>query len=102
MIAAIKANHPHFTTRKSFYVEISRAQDHAELVTDDKAAPKEQLEAATGKRIAALEAIGPERAKDRERGLDVERSTSREDRPTTSREPERMRELNRGERDLAL
>ena len=43
--------HPNLTTRKSFYVEISRARDRAELVTDDRARLKEQLEAATGERI---------------------------------------------------
>ena len=56
VIAAMEANHPHLTTQKSFYVEISRARDRAELVTDDRGALKEQLEAATGERIAALEA----------------------------------------------
>ena len=66
VIAAMEANHPHLTTQKSFYVEISRARDRAELVTDDRAALKEQLEAATGERIAALEAVEPERARGRE------------------------------------
>ncbi|MCY4468614.1 MAG: hypothetical protein OXC08_07815 [Thiotrichales bacterium] len=45
---------------------ISRARGRAELVTDDRAALKEQLEAVTGERIAALEAVEPKRAKDRE------------------------------------
>ena len=36
-IAAMEARHPHLTTQKSFYVEISRARDRAELVTDDAA-----------------------------------------------------------------
>ena len=57
VIAAMEANHPHLTTQKSFYVEISRARDQAELVTDDKAALKEQLKVVTGERIAALEAV---------------------------------------------
>ena len=50
----MKANHLHFTTQKSFYIEISRARDRA------------QLEAATGERIAALEGIGemPREARD--------------------------------------
>ena len=48
VIAAMEANHQHLTTQKSFYVEISGARDRAELVTDDKAALNEQLEAATG------------------------------------------------------
>ena len=54
----MEANHPHLITQKSFYVEISRARDRAELVTGDKAALKEQLEAVTGERIAAFEGIG--------------------------------------------
>ena len=61
VIAAMEANHPHLTTQKSFYVEISRARDRAELVTDNANALREQLAAATGERIAALEGIGAER-----------------------------------------
>ncbi len=61
VIAAMEADHAHLTTQKTFYVEISRARQHAELVTDDRNALREHLEAATGERIAALEAIVPER-----------------------------------------
>ena len=59
VIAAMEAEHAHLTTQKTFYVEISRARLHAELVTDDRLALRERLEAATGERIAALEAIAP-------------------------------------------
>ena len=48
VIAAMEANHPHLTTAKAFYVEISRARDRAELVTDDAQALKERLETVTG------------------------------------------------------
>ena len=58
VIAAMEARHPHLTTQKSFYVEISRARDRAELVTDDVAELRAQLQAVTGERIAALEGIG--------------------------------------------
>ena len=58
VIAAMQANHPHLTTQKSFYVEISRARDRAELVTDDAKGLCERLEVATGERLAALEGIG--------------------------------------------
>ena len=58
VIAAMEANHPHLTTAKAFYVEISRARDRAELVTDDAQALKERLETVTGERISALEGIG--------------------------------------------
>ena len=67
VIAAMEAEHAHLTTQKTLYVGISRARLHAELVTDDRRALRERLEAATGERIAALEAIatsppeGPER-----------------------------------------
>ena len=89
VIAAMEANHPHLTTQKSFYVEISRARDRAELVTDDRAALKEQLEAATGERIAALEAVEPERAKDRAAGFDADRSAGRDGGAIESHQPER-------------
>ena len=59
VIAAMEAEHPHLTTQKSFYVEISRARYRAELVTDDAARLRERLETTTGERISALEAIVP-------------------------------------------
>ena len=58
VIAAMEASHPHLTTQKSFYVEISRARDLAELVTDDAGTLREHLETATGERISALEGVG--------------------------------------------
>ena len=61
VIAAMEANHPNLTTQKTLYVEISRARNRAELVTDDRQALRERLEAVTGERIAALEALGPEK-----------------------------------------
>ena len=69
VIAVMEANHPHLTTQKSFYVEISRARHRAELVTDDAKALRETLEAATGERVSALEGIGaaPEKALDQEK-----------------------------------
>ena len=89
VIAAMEANHPNLTTQKTLYVEISRARDRAELVTDDKAALRETLEAATGERIAALEAVEPERAKDRATGLDTDRSAGHNGGASESRQPER-------------
>ena len=68
VIAAMEANHPQLTTAKAFYVEISRARDRAELVTDDAQALKERLEAVTGERISALEGIGERVIPERERG----------------------------------
>ena len=89
VIAAMEANHPNLTNQKTLYVEISRARDKAELVTDDKAALREQLEAATGERIAALEAVEPERAKGRDVGLDAGRGADRESEAPVSQDRER-------------
>ena len=89
VIAAMEANHAKLTTQKSFYVEISRARDRAELVTDDREALREQLEAVTGERIAALEAVGAEKDRGRETGPDADRSARREDGGTPVRQRER-------------
>ncbi len=78
VIAGMEANHPNLTTAKAFYVEISRARDRAELVTDDAEALKERLEAVTGERISALEGIGEK--VQREHGKDAGAAVDR-DRP---------------------
>ena len=72
VIAAMEANHPHLTTQKTLYVEISRARDRAELITDDREALRKRLEAATGERIAALQAVEPDRENAAETGLERE------------------------------
>ena len=77
VIAAIEARHPHLTTQKSFYVEISRARDRAELVTDDAADLRTQLQAVTGERIAALEGIGEMPREAPGRALDAGRGAGR-------------------------
>ena len=85
VIAAMEARHPHLTTQKSFYVEISRARDRAELVTDDAAELRAQLQAVTGERIAALEGIG-EMPRDGA-GKDVDAGGSVEHQPYRGGEP---------------
>ena len=77
VIAAMEANHPQLTTQKTLYVEISRARELAELVTDDRDALRERLEAATGERIAALEAVGPAREHSPARDKEVDREVGR-------------------------
>ena len=57
IIAAMPAEHPQLTTQQAFYVAISRARDRAELVTDDAWKLADQLERATGERIAALDGV---------------------------------------------
>ena len=78
VIAAMEARHPHLTTQKSFYVEISRARDRAELVTDDAAELRAQLQAVTGERIAALEGIGEMQREAPEKSVEAARAADRQ------------------------
>ena len=78
VIAAMEARHPHLTTQKSFYVEISRARDRAELVTDDVAELRAQLQAVTGERIAALEGIGEMEHAPPEKAAEIPREDGRQ------------------------
>ena len=104
VIAAIEANHPNLTNRKMLYVEISRARDRAELVTDDKAALREQIQALTGERIAALEAVGDGKSKAPEAtkagGMDAEIGGERGSGRTA--EPEKTPAPKSVDRDLGL
>ena len=117
VIAAMEARHPHLTTQKSFYVEISRARDRAELVTDDAAELRARLQEATGERIAALEGIGetsrtaPDRVAEGEKGAGRRPERGKEDgtgkarqRPKSpAKEPETpVRERGKGGMDLGL
>ncbi len=81
VIAAMEARHPHLTTQKSFYVEISRARDRAELVTDDAAELRAQLQTVTGERIAALEGIGEMPRETQRKGVESSRERSPERTP---------------------
>ena len=91
VIAAMEANHPHLTTQKTLYVEISRARYRAELVTDDRNALRERLESVTGKRISALESMQPERGRVAEEGLEPaperDRGSSKPERAAPIPEP---------------
>ena len=109
VIAVMEANHPHLTTQKSFYVEISRARHRVELVTDDAGALRERLETATGERVSALEGIGAaverpttrEKAAGRGQRATPQKSTMGVDR-TRDRKPAMAPEPKRVEYDLGL
>ena len=98
VIAAMEANHPHLTTQKTLYVEISRARHRAELVTDDRDRLRERLEGATGERIAALESVesGPEKRQDfgreAERGQEHIEGPGVEELPVPAMDPAKERE----------
>ncbi len=104
VIAAIEANHPNLTNQKMLYVEISRARDRAELVTDDRAGLKEQLETLTGERIAALEAVGKEKAEAREttRAGEMDAANARNRSPAPTVELEKVPAPKSVDRDLGL
>ncbi len=70
IVAAMPAGNPNLTNQRAFYVAISRARDHAELVTDDARKLSDQLERATGERISALDGVAREAAHEAELGLD--------------------------------
>ena len=105
VIAAMEANHPNLSNLKTLYVEISQARDRAELVTDDKAALRETLEAVTGERIAALEAVGEDKAKARgvadESSRDVAKGMETPQR-TAGPEPEKAQEPKSVDRGLGV
>ena len=96
VIAAMEAEHPHLTTRKSFYVEISRARYRAELVTDDAARLRERLETTTGERIAALEAIVPNQPEAPAKSADTPGNTAAAPAPERAAEAETERRPEAG------
>ena len=107
VIAVMEANHPHLTTQKSFYVEISRARHRAELVTDDREALRERLETATGERVSALEGIEKKAEKspvsEKNRDLETQPGTpAGETGRSREAEPEKVPESKRIEHDLGL
>ena len=99
IVAAMPTGNPDLTNQRALYVAISRAPDHAGLVTDDAGKLSDQLERATGERVAALDgvakaaaheaAFGLEPSQDRDaghadrmdRGHETELQTDREHEP---------------------
>lgn len=70
IIAAMPTGNPDLTNQKAFYVAISRTRDAAELVTDDAWKLSDQLERATGERVAALDGAAMEAAHETAFGLE--------------------------------
>ena len=58
VIAVADAGHGHLGGLQSFYVQISRARDDAVVLTDDRESLAAALEADSGDRLTALEALG--------------------------------------------
>ena len=57
VIAVLDSSHGALTDQSTFYVEISRARDGAEILTDNREQLIEVLEANTGERATGLEAM---------------------------------------------
>ena len=62
IVAALPAGNPKLTDQRAFYVAISRARETAMLVTDDAHKLADQLQRATGERLAALDATAKQAA----------------------------------------
>ena len=58
VIAVLDSSHGALTDQSTFYVEISRARDRAVVLTDNRDDLVAMLEANTGERATALEAVG--------------------------------------------
>ena len=99
IIAAMPSGNRELVNQKSFYVAISRARDAAELVTDDPERLADQLQRATGERIAALDAVAPEAeldvGKDRQLAFDLEIEEAASPNEAVERAPEVDREGDR-------
>ncbi len=98
IVAAMPAGNPNLTNQRAFYVAISRARDHAELVTDDARKLSDQLERATGERISALDGVAREAAHEAELGLEPpeERDAGHMDRIDREYEPELQPDAGHG------
>ncbi len=73
IVAAMPTGNPDLMNQRAFYVAISRARDTAELVTDDAWKLSDQLERATGERVAALDGAAMEAAHETVFGLETDR-----------------------------
>ena len=58
VIAVLDSSLGHLSNQQTFYVQLSRARENAVVLTDNRAQLVETLEANTGERITALDAIG--------------------------------------------
>ena len=96
IIAAMPTGNPNLTNQPAFYVAISRARIRAELVTDDAHKLADQLERATGERLAALDATAKQAAWETVFGRDAGQERERDH---VSRAPDAMDRSLESDRD---
>ena len=105
IVAAMPVGNPKLTDQRAFYVAISRARETAMLVTDDAHKLADQLQRATGERLAALDATAKQAAHEAvfERGAGPDRGgdhlTRASDAMDKGLEPERQDGRGRPSRD---
>ena len=58
VIAVLDSGFGHLSNQQTFYVQLSRARENAVVLTDNREQLVETLEANTGERVTALDAIG--------------------------------------------
>lgn len=76
VIAAMEARQTDLTTQTPAYAEIGRVRSRAELITDDAGELRARLQAATGERIPALDALVGMRHRAQERAAERVREDS--------------------------
>ncbi|MCY3669615.1 MAG: relaxase domain-containing protein, partial [Alphaproteobacteria bacterium] len=62
VVAVLDSGHGALTDQATFYVELTRARDRVVVLTDNREDLMAALEAATGERVSALEAVGEDPA----------------------------------------
>ena len=100
IIAAMPTGNPNLTNQQSFYVAISRARDGAELVTDDASKLSDQLEKATGERIAALDGVAKQAAYEAVFGVEPSHDRALETPETSAEHDHKGLDSGQTDRDL--
>ena len=100
IVAAMPTGNPNLTNQQSFYVAISRARDGAELVTDDAGKLSDQLEKATGERIAALDGVAKQAEHKAVFGVEPSRDGALESPETSAEHGHKGLESGKMDRDI--
>ena len=102
VIAILDSGHGLLSNQQTFYVQLSRARENAVVLTDNREQLVETLEANTGERLTALEAIGEavERKAPSKAEIVPEEAVSFLDRRRAEREQEAAAASTRSKADL--
>ena len=97
VIAVLDSGFGHLSNQQTFYVQLSRARENAVVLTDNREQLVETLEANTGERITALDAIGEVAVREvpAKAEVDVDEAAAFAERLRTEREREAAAEAAR-------